>query len=71
MSLHATHIPQCLLGEIPQLLWVYFPAVLCRLHCHLKTQRDVCHGVHQDFLVLRSIFSDSTKSRFHHKFPIQ
>lgn len=34
-------------------------------------QRDVCHGVHHNSLVLRSIFSDSTKSRFQHMVPIQ
>lgn len=50
---------------------VYFPAVLCRLCCHPKTQRDVCHGVHHHSLVLRSIFSDSTQSRFQHMIPIQ
>lgn len=50
---------------------VYFPAVLCGLCCHPKTQRDVCHGVHHHSLVLRSIFSDSAQSRFQHVVPIQ
>lgn len=34
-------------------------------------QRDVCHGVHHHSLVLTSIFSDSTQSRFQHMVPIQ
>lgn len=50
---------------------VYFPAVLCGLCCHPKTQRDICHGVHDNSLVLRSVFSDSPKSRFQHMVPIQ
>lgn len=34
-------------------------------------QRDICHGVHDNSLVLRSVFSDSPKSRFQHMVPIQ
>lgn len=50
---------------------VYFSAVLCRLCCHPKTQRDVSHGIHHHSLILRSIFCDSSQARLQHMVPIQ
>lgn len=50
--------------------WIkrYFIFITASICTH---QRNVCHGVHHYSLVLRSIFSDSTQSRFQHMVPIQ
>lgn len=64
-------LPNVCLMEHHNCHGVHFSAVLGRLCCYPKTQRNVCHGINHYSLVLRRVFSDPTQTGFQHMVSIQ